>query len=219
MAIPRKSLLVNRSRKVSCWRLLMTVSKSRIQKLNVCLMELNTEGWCCQKRCSSTIEEEKIEFFWIWSRLGWWWWSWWRWWCCDNEKEESCFQVCDNNRWWFWRWLHLKKFGLKSCFDLMASVLVTGWPATWKTWKSQGIWNLPGKVREFHCWSRKMNYVTNLRIISASVKYGKYRIGEIWQIPTFKELQFPLLECFKPGYFNILVIISKYQIISINAWA
>ena len=30
---------------------------------------------------------------------------------------------------------------------------------TWKAWK----------VREFHCWSRKMNNVTNLRIINASV--------------------------------------------------
>ena len=29
----------------------------------------------------------------------------------------------------------------------------------------------PGKVREFHCWSGKMNNVTNLRIISVSWQY------------------------------------------------
>ena len=32
----------------------------------------------------------------------------------------------------------------------------------------------PGKVREFHCWSGKMKNVTNLRIISELVNYGKY---------------------------------------------
>ena len=37
-----------------------------------------------------------------------------------------------------------------------------------ETWKSQGIWNLPGKpgkVSEFHCLSGKMNNVTNLHYI------------------------------------------------------
>ena len=54
---------------------------------------------------------------------------------------------------------------------LMVIVVVnTGWPATWK-------------VREFHCWSGKMNNVTNLHIISALFQWWK---GSCMLKPAFE---------------------------------
>ena len=74
--------------------------------------------------------------------------------------------------------------------------LWSGWPATWKTWKtwkSQGIWNLPGKpgkVREFHCWSGKMNNVTNLRITSELFQWWDHACLSL-------HLNFVFAECLK----------------------
>ena len=62
-----------------------------------------------------------------------------------------------------------------------------------KTWKSQGISLLVRENEDCH----KFTYN-----ISASVNYGKYRVG--------LHLNYIFAECsFKPGYCNFLVIISK----------
>ena len=55
-----------------------------------------------------------------------------------------------------------------------------------------------------------MNNVTNSRIISASVKYGKYHVGKIWQIQSNLDITARLgVGC--SGRYTELAVISKFS--------